>query len=219
VNNAFVQGRPSLAYGMTETNAFGIGIYGDEYVRHPTSTGNTANIVVDVEIRDAEGVALATDQHGEIWLKSPTLIRGYWQRPADTAATIVDGWLRTGDLGRIDDEGFLYVEDRVKDMILRAGENVYSAEVEAAIYELPAVYEAAVFGVTHERLGEEVGCVVMLKPAMNLDEGELRSYLQTRLANFKVPTRIAFTQEPLPRNPAGKFLKREMQKRYFTAVE
>ncbi len=219
VDNAFVQGRPSLAYGMTETNAFGIGIYGDEYVRHPTSTGNTANIVVDVEIRDAEGVALATDQHGEIWLKSPTLIRGYWQRPADTAATIVDGWLRTGDLGRIDDEGFLYVEDRVKDMILRAGENVYSAEVEAAIYELPAVYEAAVFGVTHERLGEEVGCVVMLKPAMNLDEGELRSYLQTRLANFKVPTRIAFTQEPLPRNPAGKFLKREMQKRYFAAAD
>jgi len=122
-------------------------------------------------------------------------------------------------LGRIDDEGFLYVEDRVKDMILRAGENVYSAEVEAAIYELPAVYEAAVFGVTHERLGEEVGCVVMLKQAMYLDEGELRSYLQTRLANFKVPTRVAFTQEPLPRNPAGKFLKREMQKRYFTAVE
>jgi long-chain acyl-CoA synthetase len=219
VDNAFVQGRPSLAYGMTETNAFGIGIYGDEYVRHPTSTGNTANIVVDVEIRDAEGVALATDQHGEIWLKSPTLIRGYWQRPADTAAAIVDGWLRTGDLGRIDDEGFLYVEDRVTDMILRAGENVYSAEVEAAIYELPAVYEAAVFGVTHERLGEEVGCVVMLKPAMYLDEGELRSYLQTRLANFKVPTRVAFTQEPLPRNPAGKFLKREMQKRYFAAAE
>jgi long-chain acyl-CoA synthetase len=219
VDNAFVQGRPSLAYGMTETNAFGIGIYGDEYVRHPTSTGNTANIVVDVEIRDAEGVALATDQHGEIWLKSPTLIRGYWQRPADTAAAIVDGWLRTGDLGRIDDEGFLYVEDRVTDMILRAGENVYSAEVEAAIYELPAVYEAAVFGVTHERLGEEVGCVVMLKPAMYLDEGELRSYLQTRLANFKVPTRVAFTQEPLPRTPAGKFLKREMQKRYFAAAE
>jgi long-chain acyl-CoA synthetase len=122
-------------------------------------------------------------------------------------------------LGRIDDEGYLYVEDRVTDMILRAGENVYSAEVEAAIYELPAVYEAAVFGVAHERLGEEVACVVMLKPAMRLDEDELRSYLQTRLANFKVPTCVAFTQEPLPRNPAGKFLKREMQERYFAAAE
>jgi long-chain acyl-CoA synthetase len=219
VDNAFTQGRPSLAYGMTETNAFGIGIYGDEYMSHPMSTGNTTNIVVDVEIRDDEGVALAANQHGEIWLKSPTLIRGYWQRPADTASTIVNGWLRTGDLGRIDDEGYLYVEDRVTDMILRAGENVYSAEVEAAIYELPAVYEAAVFGVAHERLGEEVACVVMLKPAMRLDEDELRSYLQTRLANFKVPTCVAFTQEPLPRNPAGKFLKREMQERYFAAAE
>ena len=219
VDNAFTQGRPSLAYGMTETNAFGIGIYGDEYMSHPMSTGNTTNIVVDVEIRDDEGVALAANQHGEIWLKSPTLIRGYWQRPADTASTIVNGWLRTGDLGRIDDEGYLYVEDRVTDMILRAGENVYSAEVEAAIYELPAVYEAAVFGVAHERLGEEVACVVMLKPAMRLDEDELRSYLQTRLANFKVPTCVAFTQESLPRNPAGKFLKREMQERYFAAAE
>jgi long-chain acyl-CoA synthetase len=219
VERSFAQGRPSLAYGMTETNAFGIGIYGDEYLSHPTSTGNTTNIVVDVDIRDADGVSVAPGGHGEIWLKSPTLIRGYWNRPEDTASSIVDGWLRTGDLGRIDDEGYLYVEDRVKDMILRAGENVYSAEVEAAIYELAAVYEAAVFGLAHERLGEEVACVVMLKPGTTLDESELRTYLQSRVANFKVPTRVAFTQEPLPRNPAGKILKREMQQRYFASAE
>jgi long-chain acyl-CoA synthetase len=219
VERSFAQGRPSLAYGMTETNAFGIGIYGDEYLSHPTSTGNTTNIVVDVQIRDADGVALPRGEHGEIWLKSPTLIRGYWKRPEDTASTIVRGWLRTGDLGRIDDEGYLYIEDRVTDMILRAGENVYSAEVEAAIYELPAVYEAAVFGLAHERLGEEVACVVMVKPGTRLDEDELRTYLQSRVANFKVPTRVAFTQEPLPRNPAGKFLKREMQQRYFASAE
>jgi long-chain acyl-CoA synthetase len=219
VDSAFEQGRPSLAYGMTETNAFGIGIYGDEYVSHPTSTGNTANIVMDVEIRDVEGRPLACNEHGEIWLKSPTLIRGYWKCPDDTAATIVEGWLRTGDLGRIDEEGYLYIEDRVTDMILRAGENVYSAEVEAAIYEMPEVYEAAVFGLSHERLGEEVACVVMLKPGTALDEDELRSHLQVRLANFKVPTRVAFTQEPLPRNPAGKILKREMQKRYFASAQ
>jgi len=219
VENAFSHGRPSLAYGMTETNAFGIGIYGDDYVSHPTSTGNTTNIVMDVEIRDEQGVALERNEHGELWLKSPTLIRGYWNRPDDTAATIVNGWLRTGDLGRIDDDGYLYIEDRVKDMILRAGENVYSAEVEAAIYELPAVYEAAVFGLEHERLGEEVACAVMLKPGASLDEDELRRYLQTRLANFKVPTRVAFTHDPLPRNPAGKFLKREMQQRYFSSAE
>jgi long-chain acyl-CoA synthetase len=219
VENAFSQGRPSLAYGLTETNAYGIGIYGDDYVGHPTSTGNTTNIVMDVEIRDEQGVALGRNEHGELWLKSPTLIRGYWNQPEDTAATIVDGWLRTGDLGRIDDDGYLYIEDRVKDMILRAGENVYSAEVEAVIYELPEVYEAAVFGLSHERLGEEVACAVMLKPGASLDEDELRRYLQTRLANFKVPTRVAFINEPLPRNPAGKFLKREMQQRYFASVE
>jgi long-chain acyl-CoA synthetase len=217
VENSFSQGRPTLAYGMTETNAFGIGIFGDDYVSHPTSTGDTNNIVMDVEIRDEDAQPVARNGHGEIWMKGPTLIRGYWQRPVDTATTIVDGWLRTGDLGRIDDDGYLYVEDRLKDMILRAGENVYSAEVEAAIYEMPEVYEAAVFGLPHERLGEEVACVVMLKPGKTLHEDQLRAHLQARLANFKVPTRVMFTSEPLPRNPAGKFLKREMQKRYFSA--
>ncbi len=219
VDHAFSHGRPSLVFGMTETNAFGIGIFGDDYLSHPTSTGNTTNVVMDVEIRDDQSRAVARNEHGEIWLRSPTLIRGYWGRPQDSAAALVDGWLRTGDLGRIDDEGFLYVEDRVKDMILRAGENVYSAEVEAAIYELPEVYEAAVFGLAHERLGEEVACVVMLKPNQHLSEEQLRAHLQVRLANFKVPTRVFFTHEPLPRNPAGKFLKREMQRRYFSVEE
>jgi long-chain acyl-CoA synthetase len=215
VERSFSRGRPSLAYGMTETNAYGPGNFGDDYVHHPTSTGRAPTIVMDVEIRDSQGRALGADEHGEIWLKSPTLIRGYWRRDEDTASTIVDGWMRTGDLGRIDDEGFLYVEDRLKDMILRAGENVYSAEVESAIYEHPAVYEAAVFGLPHERLGEEVAVAVMLKPGMMLSEGELHAHLHPRLASFKIPTRIAFTGEALPRNAAGKFLKREMAGRYF----
>jgi long-chain acyl-CoA synthetase len=218
VERSFSSGRASLGYGMTETNAFGIGAYGDDYVSHPTSTGNVANIVVDVEIRDEARRPLAANERGEIWLKSPTLIRGYWEKPEETAAAIVDGWLRTGDLGRIDEQGYLYVEDRVKDMILRAGENVYSIEVESALYELPAVYEAAVFGLPDERLGEEVACVVMLKPGMTLSEDELRTSLQAKLAAFKVPTRVAFTREPLPRNPAGKFLKREMRS-YFDAAD
>jgi len=216
VERSFSRGRPSLAYGMTETNAYGPGNFGDDYVHHPTSTGRAPTIVMDVEIRDSQGRALGADEHGEIWLKSPTLIRGYWRRDEDTASTIVDGWMRTGDLGRIDDEGFLYVEDRLKDMILRAGENVYSAEVEAAIYELAAVYEAAVFGIPDERLGEEVACVVMLKQGMSLSADQLRAHLEKRLANFKVPTRVVFTDEPLPRNAAGKFLKRQMNQLYFS---
>jgi long-chain acyl-CoA synthetase len=124
--------------------------------------------------------------------------------------------LRTGDLGYIDEEGFLYIEDRLKDMILRAGENVYSAEVESAIYEHPSIHEAAVFGLPDERLGEEVACVIMLKHGKHLTKAELHAHLSSRLASFKVPTRVSFTDEPLPRNPAGKFLKREMPRIYFS---
>lgn len=216
VDDVFSKGRPSLAYGLTETNAYGPRIFGDDYVDHPTSTGQTPTIVMDAEIRDEQGRQLARNEHGEIWLKSPTLISKYWKRPVDTAKTFLDGWLRTGDLGRIDDDGYLYVEDRVKDMIVRAGENVYSAEVEAAIYEQPAVYEAAVFGLPHERLGEEVACVVMLREGATLSAEDLRGQLALGLAHYKIPTRIAFTDDPLPRNAAGKFLKREMPERYFS---
>ncbi|MGB8196314.1 MAG: class I adenylate-forming enzyme family protein [Acidimicrobiales bacterium] len=215
IDGSFKNGRSGLGYGMTETNAYGPRIEGDDAATHPNSTGSVPTLVMDVEIRDDELRALATNVVGEIWMKSPTLIRGYWRKPEATKETIVDGWLRSGDLGHIDDDGYLYVSDRVKDMILRAGENVYSAEVEAAIYEHPAVYEAAVFGLPDERLGEVVACAVMLKPGEALTEDELRAHLQARLANFKVPSRVAFTDTPLPRNAAGKFLKREMPGVYF----
>ncbi len=215
VDGSFAKGRPTLGYGMTETNAYGPRIEGDDYVTNPTSTGPVPTLIMDVEIRDQDFHALPANMSGEIWMKSPTLIRGYWRKPDATAATIVRGWLRTGDLGHIDDAGYLYVEDRAKDMIIRAGENVYSAEVEAAIYEHPAVYEAAVFGLPDERLGEVVACAVVLKPGQHLTEDELRVHLQSRLANFKIPTRVAITDVPLPRNAAGKFLKREMPAIYF----
>ena len=170
---------------------------------------------MDVEIRDEQSRTLGPSESGEIWMKSPTMIRGFWRKPEATANTIVDGWLRSGDLGRLDTDGYLFVEDRVKDMIIRAGENVYSAEVEAAIYEHPAVYEAAVFGLPDERLGEVVACAVMLKPGRHLTEDELRDPPGTRLAKFKIPTRVAISGDTLPRNAAGKFLKREMPERYF----
>ena len=215
VEHSFSRGRPQLGYGMTETNAYGPGNYGDDYVEHPTSTGRTPTIVMDVEIRDVAGRVLASGERGEIWLRSPTLIRGYWEKPEATAAALESGWLRTGDLGRIDAEGFLYIEDRAKDMIIRAGENVYSAEVEAAIYEHTSVYEAAVFGMAHERLGEEVCCVVRVKEGQSLSADELREHLVGHLAGFKIPTRIVVTDEALPRNPAGKLLKRSMPEIYF----
>src|SRR5262249_53124612 len=148
---------------------------------------------------------------GEIWFRGPNLIRGYWNKPEATAETIQDGWLRSGDIGRIDDEGFVYVQDRAKDMVLRAGENVYCAEGEAAIYEHPDVYEAAVFGVPHERLGEEVAAAVVPKPGRALDPHALRGFLAGKLAAFKIPTRVALHAEQLPRNPAGKILKRSLR--------
>jgi acyl-CoA synthetase (AMP-forming)/AMP-acid ligase II len=148
-------------------------------------------------------------------MRGPNVIRGYWNKPEDTAETIVDGWLASGDLGRIDDEGFLYVEDRAKDMVLRAGENVYCAEVESAIYEHGDVYEAAVFGVPNERLGEEVGCVILRQAGSELDADRLRDFLAESLAPFMVPSRIAFADEQLPRNASGKILKRTLRDIYF----
>jgi long-chain acyl-CoA synthetase len=210
VASSFKSGKPNIGYGMTETNAYGPGNSGVDYVEHPTSTGR-ATPILEIAVRDELGRDVPPGERGEIWFKGPCLIRGYWNKPEATAETIVDGWLRTGDIGRVDDEGFVYVEDRAKDMVLRGGENVYCAEVEAAIYEHPAVYEAAVFGVPHERLGEEVATVVYVRPGHEVTEDELRAHVAERLAGFKVPSVVRIVHEALPRNPAGKILKRELR--------
>ena len=210
IDDNFRRGRPSLGYGMTETNAYGPGNSGDDFVTNPTSTGRQVP-VMDIKVTDPLGNDLPQGETGEIWFRGPMLIRGYWNRPDATADTIVDGWLRSGDIGRVDDEGFVYVSDRVKDMILRGGENIYCAEVEAAIYEHPSVYEAAVYGIPHERLGEELACHVMVKPGTSLDAGELQRFVGERLANFKVPTAVTIVHEQLPRNASGKILKRELR--------
>jgi long-chain acyl-CoA synthetase len=210
VDKGFTAARPTIGYGMTETNAYGPGNAGDDYLRKPTSCGRTVP-VVELRVTDDQGRVLGANQVGELWFRGPNLIRGYWNLPEATAETIVDGWLRSGDIGRIDDEGFVYVQDRAKDMVLRAGENVYCAEVEAVLYEHPEVYEAAVFGIPHERLGEEVAAAVVPKPGRSLEPDALRSFLAQHLAPFKIPTRIEIKNEQLPRNPAGKILKRALR--------
>jgi len=210
VASSFSSGKPNIGYGMTETNAYGPGNSGVDYIEHPTSTGR-ATPILQLAVRDESGRDLPVGERGEIWFKGPHLIRGYWNKPDATAETIVDGWLRSGDIGRLDEEGFVYVEDRAKDMVLRAGENVYCAEVEAAIYEHPAVYETAVFGVPHERLGEEVASVVYVRPGHELTVDALQAHVADRLASFKVPSIVRLVDEPLPRNPAGKILKRELR--------
>jgi long-chain acyl-CoA synthetase len=210
VESSFSTGRPSIGYGMTETNAYGPQNGGDDYVSHPTSTGR-ATPILRIEVRDPDGKPVPPGERGEIWFKGPNLIRGYWGKPEATADTIVDGWLRSGDIGRIDADGFVYVEDRAKDMVLRAGENVYCAEVEAAIYEHPQVYEAAVFGLPHERLGEEVAAAIVLRPGATVTVDELRAHIGERLASFKVPAHVVVHEAALPRNAAGKILKRALR--------
>jgi long-chain acyl-CoA synthetase len=183
---------------------------GDDYVRKPMSCGPPVP-VCDVRVVGPDGVDLPPGEAGELWIKGPNVVKGYWNKPEATAASFSDGWLHTGDVARLDDEGFIFIVDRAKDMVIRGGENVYSAEVEAALFEHPAVADAAVIGVPHEVLGEEVGAVVVLRPDAEATADELRAHVAERIASFKVPTHIWFSSEPLPRNPAGKVLKRDLR--------
>jgi long-chain acyl-CoA synthetase len=201
---------PQLGYGMTETNAYGPGNRGPEYVDRPTSTGRAVP-PMKVEIRDENGVAVSPSVRGDIWLFGPMLFRGYWNRPDATEQALHAGWLRTGDIGHLDDEGFLYIEDRATDMILRGGENVYCAEVESAVYELPGIGEAAVFGVPDERLGEEVAVAIVPLRSGGIDAPTVWNGLTGRIAAFKVPTYVAILAVPLPRNAAGKVVKRQLR--------
>jgi len=205
------KGSPQLGYGMTETNAYGPGNTGKFYTDRPTSTGR-ATLPMKVEIRDPQTFeTLPVGEHGEVCMFGPMLIRGYWNRPDATAETLVDGWLRTGDGGYIDEDGFLFLKDRIKDMILRGGENVFCVEVEGAIYEHPAVHEVAVFGVPHERLGEEVAVAIYPKEGVSFGAEELWKFLDGKISSFKVPNHVIVMNEPLPRNAAGKFLKTELR--------
>lgn len=211
IDNSFKAASPGFSYGMTETNALGPSLAGQDALDKPMAAGRVP-LPMQAEIRDPSTFeVLPVGERGEIWFRGVNLIRGYWNRPDATAETIVDGWLRTGDIGHLDEEGLVYVDDRLKDMVLRGGENVYCAEVEAAIYEHPAVMEAAVLGVPHERLGEEVATVIVLNGGASLTKDELAGFLGERLAAFKIPTVIDIRTSPLPRNPAGKFLKRELR--------
>jgi long-chain acyl-CoA synthetase len=210
IDSSFSKGRPTIGYGMTETNAYGPQNLGDDYLRKPTSSGRTVP-TMEVRVADADGNPVPTGEVGEIQFRGPNLIRGYWGKPEATAEAFQDGWLRTGDIGRLDDEGFIYVEDRAKDMVIRGGENIYCSEVEAVIYEHPAVYEAAVFGIPHERLGEELAAAVVLRQGVELTDTELQDFVRERIASFKVPTHISFTTVQLPRNASGKILKRELR--------
>ena len=218
IKEHFPSGAPGNGYGLTETSAMTTMNSGDDYVRKPTSVGPPAPVCdVAVVAEEYGGQEPPPDQApdpertGELWIKGPNVVRGYWNRPDETASTFTRGWLHTGDVARIDEEGFVHIVDRSKDMIIRGGENVYCVEVEAALFEHPAVADCAVIGVPHPVLSEEVGAVVVLRPGSDVGADELARFVGERLAAFNVPSRFWFRSQPLPRNPAGKVLKRELR--------
>jgi long-chain acyl-CoA synthetase len=204
--------RPNTGYGMTETCGIITSISGDFFLDRPASCG-PAMPSYETRVVDPDGNDVPAGQPGELWVRGAAVIKGYLNRPEATAETITDGWLHTGDIARIDREGFIYIVDRAKDMVLRGGENVYCAEVESAIFEHGAVAEATVFGVPDDRLGEEVGAAVYLKEHAELSADTLREHLRERISGHKVPRYLWFVNEPLPRNANGKFLKRELRTR------
>ena len=204
---------PGNGYGLTETSGAAIANFGPAYIANPESVGKPISPVIDVRIVVGDGTDAAVGEVGEIWLKGPTIVRGYLGRERETADAFTDGWFHTGDLGRLDTDGNLYVVDRLKDVIIRGGENVYAAEVEAALYEHPDVTEAAIIGVPDERLGENVGAVVRLRPDSTLDGDGIRAHVADRLAAFKVPAHVWIVEQSLPRNASGKVLKRELRER------
>ncbi|MBX9797629.1 class I adenylate-forming enzyme family protein [Sphingomonas sp.] len=202
---------PGNGWGMTETMATVTGHGAEDYLNRPTSAG-PAVAVADLKIMNEDGTAeLPVGEVGELWARGPMIVKGYWNKPEATAATFVDGWVRTGDLARLDEEGFLYIVDRAKDMIIRGGENIYSSEVENVLYAHPAVTDAALIGLPHRTLGEEPAAVVHLAPGTSATEAELQAWVRQHLAAFKVPVAIRFSEETLPRNANGKILKRELK--------
>ena len=213
VREAFPDTQPAQGWGMTETCAAVTSIAADDYLHRPDSCGPAAAIA-DLQIRDpADGcTVLPPGTVGELWSKGPMNCRLYWNKPEATAHTFVDGWVRTGDLARLDEEGFCYIVDRAKDMLIRGGENIYCVEVENVLYDHHAVVDAAVIGIAHRTLGEEPVAVVTLKQGGCASEPELRAHVAARLAAFKTPVQIRFWPETLPRNANGKILKTELHK-------
>jgi long-chain acyl-CoA synthetase len=206
---------PGNGYGLTETTSAVIMNSGADYLAHPDSVGRPM-ATADIRIVGEDGSDRPMGEIGELWARGPNVIPGYWNNPEATAAAFGGGWFRTGDLGYVDADGFYYVVDRMKDVIIRGGENIYCAEVEAALLEHPRVRDAAVVGLPHSQYGEEVGAVIQVASddaAHDLPD-VLRAALAERLARFKIPTAIRVTTLDLPRTATGKVLKRELRSHF-----
>ena len=200
-----------IGFGLTESNGVCAGSSGRMFEAHPRSAG-VLSPIIDVCIADLDGTALPNGEAGEIWLRGITLMERYWGDEQSTANAVHDGWFRTGDIGVLDDEGFITIVDRIKDVINRSGEKIAAAEVESCLLQHQDLEEAAVFSMPHEVTGEQVVAVVVGKPQTSVSEQQLRDFVAQRLAGYKVPSKIVVRSEPLPRNPAGKMLKTSIRK-------
>jgi long-chain acyl-CoA synthetase len=226
IQATFPTGQPGNGYGLTETSAAVCLNGGPDYVDKPDSCGPAMPVIELAIVPEGfEGdeptpdLPSGPDVVGELWIKGPNVVRGYWKKPEATAKAFTKGWLRSGDIARIDEEGFVFIVDRAKDMIIRGGENVYSVVVEAAIFEHPDVADCAVVGLPHTTMGEEVAAVIVLRPGHVLEAEEINRHVARHLARYEVPTRIFFRAEPLPRNPQGKVLKRELRASLVEEIE
>jgi long-chain acyl-CoA synthetase len=206
----FPEAQPALGYGLTETNAAGCANYWGNYAAKPASTGRAQKPFIDIAILGAEDAHLPFGETGEIAIRGAVNISCYWRNPEATAALFTgDGYVRTGDVGYLDDDGYLFIVDRKKEIIIRGGENISAAEVEAECYACPDVSEVAVFGAPDERLGEVPIAVIHSKNS--LSEESLREFLEARIAKFKIPARFIFSEEPLPRLGTGKIDRRALK--------
>lgn len=216
IRKRFTDAMPGNGWGMTETCATATLNIGEDYINRPKSAGYPP-AAVELKIcepGDLSGKPLANGAVGELWCKGPMNCKLYWNRPEATEETFRDGWVVTGDLARLDEEGFLYLVDRAKDMLIRGGENIYCIEVENALYDHPAVMDASVVGIPHKILGQEVGAVVQLTPGSTVTQDTLQAHVRQQLAAFKVPVEIQFQEDPLPRNANGKILKPVLRDRF-----
>ncbi len=213
----------SQGYGMTETSPLLTGLDLNEHITEGTPEqvrrlASAGKEVVGVEVRvvNAEGEDVQPGEIGEVIARGPNVMMGYWHMPEATATAVVDGWMHTGDLATVDEENYIFIIDRAKDMIISGGENIYSVEVENALYTHPAVLEAAVIGIPHPAWGEAVHAVVVLKPGTNVSEDDLISHTRTLIAGYKVPRSVEIVAEALPKSGAGKILKRNLRDKYWS---
>lgn len=207
------RGYPGTGWGLTESNAIGTSFTGKPFLNKPGSAGYK-QLTVEISVRDEDGAELSQGEAGELWIKSPTLVKEYWNRPDANAEDFRDGWFKSGDIGYFDEHGYLFLSDRAKDMVIRGGENIYPAEIEGVLFDHPAIDEAAAFGIPDEKLGEQLAVAVVPKAGTSVTEDEVRQYAGEHLARFKVPHYVWVRSEALPRNATGKVLKKDLKAEY-----